>query len=226
MCLARTVTEYHLAPVGEGQYLIPSRSELDVISPGARETHSLSTFAACHEYAAESSVTFDSEIPAAAAIAAPKTVPVLPAGLSLTLALAAPIDLSIAAAGDAVTARLVKAVRARGLNEILIAAGAIVHGRLLDMRRQYDTSQFQYAIHYDSVEQNGSLQPLSIRLEREALIVPQRTSSLYAIRGSAEFSLPPPTGTSESGSWFMLPTAVKPHIVAAGNESRWVTVAK
>ena len=134
MCLARTVTKYHLAPVGEGQYLVPSRSELDVISPGARETHSLSTFAACHEYAAESNLTFDGEIPAATAAVTPKTVPLRPAGLSLTLALAAPIDLSIAAAGDAVTARVVKAVRARGSNEILIAAGAIVHGRLVAMR--------------------------------------------------------------------------------------------
>jgi hypothetical protein len=224
MCRLRTVTDYHYAQIGNGQFLIPRKSEFDTVAPNASETRSVTTFSACHEYAAESSLVFDGQAPAAAVKAAPKTAAPLPPGLSLTLALTAPIDVTAAAAGDAVSARVAKAVRAPGSNEILIAAGAIANGRILAMQHWYNPAKFQYSIRYDTLEQNGSVSPLAIQLEGE-LSAGQHSSNRLSTRGT-EFSLSPPVTTSETGSWFAVTARSGGYVVPVGFESKWVTVGR
>ncbi len=59
MCRLRTVTDYRYAQIGNGQFLIPRKSEFDTVAPNASETRSVTTFSACHEYTAESSLVFD-----------------------------------------------------------------------------------------------------------------------------------------------------------------------
>jgi hypothetical protein len=86
VCRARTIADYHYAQIGNGQFLIPRKSEFDTVSPDTNETHSVTTFSACHEYTAELSVAFGGDAPAAGVKAAPKTAAPLPPGLSLTLA--------------------------------------------------------------------------------------------------------------------------------------------
>jgi hypothetical protein len=229
MCRVRTITDYQRLPIGNGQFLIPRQSEFDTVSPNASETRSLTTFSACHEYTAESSVAFEGEAGpadrAAGGNAAAKTAASLPPGLSLTLALLAPIDTSAAAAGDAVSARVTKAVRAPGSNEILVAVGAIAHGRILDMRHQYSPSQFQYSVRYETLEQNGVVTPLAIELERELQPGKVRTGNGLSSRGT-EFSLPPRAATGETGSWFAVPATSGGYVIPEGFESKWVTVGR
>jgi hypothetical protein len=224
MCRIRTVTDYHYAQIGNGQFLIPRKSEFDTVSPNASETRSVTTFSACHEYAAESSLVFDGQAPTPAVKAAPKTAAPLPAGLSLTLALTGPIDTSTAAAGDAISARVTKAVRAPGSKEILIAAGAIAHGRILNMQHQYSSSQFQYSVRYETLEQNGAVAPLAIELERE-LKVERHARNGFVSRGS-EFSLSPAAATGETGSWFAISAMSGGYVIPQGFESKWVTVGR
>jgi hypothetical protein len=224
MCRIRTVTDYHYAQIGNGQFLIPRQSQFDTVSPNAGETRSVTTFSACHEYTSESSLVFDGPAPAAAMSAAPKTAPPLPPGLSLTLALTGPIDLGAAAAGDAVSARVTKAVRAPGSKEILVAAGAIAHGRILNIQHQYRSSQFQYSVRYDSLEQNGAVAPLAIELEREVK-AEQRTRIGFVSRGT-EFSLSPVAATGETGSWFAVSAGSGGYVIPVGFESKWVTVGR
>ena len=222
MCRIRTVTDYHYAQIGNGQFLIPRQSQFDTVSPNASETRSVTTFSACHEYTAESSLVFDGQAPAAAVKAAPKTAPPLPPGLSLTLALTGPIDVGAAAAGDAVSARVTKAVRAPGSKEILVAAGAVAHGRILNMQHQYRSSQFQYSVRYDTLEQNGVVAPLAIELERE--VKAEQHARIGFVSRGTEFSLSPVAATGESGSWFAVSAGSGGYVIPVGFESKWVTV--
>lgn len=225
MCRDKTEIDYHYVLIGDSQFLIPRRSEFDTLSPNANQTHSVTTFSACHEFTAESSLVLGDESAASAATAIPKTAAPLPAGISLTLALLAPIDTRTAAAGDAVSAKVTKAIRAPGSKEILIAAGAIAHGRLLQMRHQYSSSQYLFSIRYDTLEQKGTVSPLSIELERELKIEKAKTKNGFTNRG-AEFSLPPPAATGESGSWFAVPAGIGGYVMPAGYESKWITLPK
>jgi hypothetical protein len=224
MCRARTSVDYHTVPIGSGQLLIPRRTELHTLSPDKSETNSVTTYSACHEYSVESSLRFDDtdDVAVAAKPPAPGDLH-LPPGVILTLALLNPIDAATAAAGDAVTAKVSKAVRAKDAKEVLVPAGAIAHGRILQMRRQHTSSQFLISIAFETLEMNGSVSPISIQLERE-LKAEKRTENEIHSRLPG-FSLPPPA-PGEKGSLFAMPAKSGGYVMAAGFESNWITLAK
>jgi hypothetical protein len=224
MCRARTSIDYHTVSIGAGQLLIPSRTELHTLSPDASETNSITTYSACHEYSVESSLRFDDTDDVAVTARAPVPGSVnLPPGVILTLALLNPIDAGNAAAGDAVTARVSKAVRSKDAKEVLIPAGALVHGRILQMRRQHTPSQFLISIAFETLEMNGALSPISIQLERE-LKAEKRTENEIHSRLPG-FSFPPPS-SGEKGSLFTMPARSGSYVMAAGFESNWITLGK
>ncbi len=225
MCRDKTEIDYHYLLIGDSQFLLPSKSVFETVSPNETETRSITTFSACHEYTAESSLILEDAATTAAAKVAPKTAEPLPVGISLTLALLTPIDTQYAAAGDAISAKVTKAVRAPGSNKIVVQAGAIAHGRILQMRHQYSSSQFLFSIRFDTLDQKGALSPLSIRLDRDLKQEKAHSKSGLTTRG-AEFSLPPPQATGESGSWFSAPARNGGFVMPAGFESKWITVAQ
>jgi hypothetical protein len=225
MCRFRTDTDYHYMQIGNGQFLMPGRSAFDTLGPDGSETRSVTTFSACHEYAAESTVVFDQDAPAADAKVTPKAAVLLPPGLSLTIALLEPIDMSTAAAGDAIAGKVTKAVRAPGSKDILVEAGAILHGRITQMQHLYKTSRFAFAIRYETLEQRDTIAPVALELDRELKGEQAHTKDGFAQRGS-EFSLHAPSTPGDAGSWFAVPAASGGYVVAAGSESKWVTVAK
>jgi hypothetical protein len=204
MCHLRTVNDYHYLQVGTGQFLIPGKSEQDIVAPNATQTHSVTTFSACHEFTAQSSLSFDSDVPAASGATHPKAVAQpLPEGLSLMLALLDPIDLTSAAAGDVVTARVTKAVRSPGSNQVLVAAGAVVHGRILELRHEFHPAVFQLSIHFDTLEQNGAILPIAIRAVEQNV-----------------------TAGEDSQNWFGFPASTGGYVVPQGFESKWITESK
>jgi hypothetical protein len=224
MCRYRSATEYGYKQVGNADFLLPGQSAFDVLKRDGGKTRSVTEFSNCHEYTAESTLAFGQESPVAAA-ATPREAAPLPPGISLTLALLAPIDTATAAAGDAVSAKVTKAVRAPGTQQILVDAGATVHGRITEMRHQYKPSQFQYAFRFETIEQRGAVAPLAIELERTAKAEPTRSRKALATRGS-EFTLPPRSSPAETGGRFTAPAGDGRYIVPAGSESNWVTVAQ
>jgi len=224
-CRYRTATDYQYKPIGDGRYLIPLQSSLDVVFPNASESHSAMVFSDCHEYGAESSLVLEGDLPVAAGEAAPKTLRPLPPGLSLMLALVSAIDTGTAAAGDSVSARVTKAVRAPGSDEILVAQGAIAHGRILQMRHEIASAQFLISIHFDTLEQNGAVGPLAVQSDRELKAAQAQTKNRFASRGT-EFGLPALAPSGENGSWFTLSAADGRATLAAGSESKWITVSK
>ncbi len=167
MCRARTSIDYHYMLIGDDEFLIPRQSQLETLSGNANETSSITTFSGCHEYTAESSLRFNAP-ESAASVKTPSQPPAaLPPGLSVTLALLGAIDPQSAAAGDAILAKVSQPVRAPHSQQILVPAGAIAHGRILQMRHQYSSSQFLISIRFETLEANGVVMPLSLRWDHQ-----------------------------------------------------------
>ncbi len=223
LCRARTSIDYHYILIGDDEFLIPRQSKLETLSGNANETSSLITFSGCHEYAAESSLRFDTpESPSAVKTTTQPPAP-LPSGLSLTLALLGAINPASAAAGDAISAEVSTAVRTPHSKQILVPAGAVAHGRILQMRHQYTSSQYLIAIRFDTLETNGVVVPLSLRWDRKLKVENSRTQNGFRNR-SPEFLLPPPA-TAETGGVFSLPAFRAGSVLPPGFKSKWITVS-
>ncbi len=223
MCRARTSIDYHYMLIGDDEFLIPRQSELETLSGNANETSSITKFSSCHEYTAESSLRFDAPQSSAAAKLTPQPPATLPPGLSVTLALLGAIDPLSAAAGDAISAEVSQSVRAPLSRQILLPAGAIAHGRILQMRHQYSSPQFLIAIRFETIEVNGGVLPLSLRWDHKIEFQKTPTRNGFRDRGP-EFSLPPPA-TSETGGFFSLPAFRAGSVLPAGFKSKWITVS-
>jgi hypothetical protein len=222
MCGSRTTLDYHFMLIGDGEFLIPLRSEFETFQPDGSQTDSVTAFSACHEYTAQSSLRFDDQDESAnSVVKAPKVTVTLSPGIPVTLALIGSIDTRTAAAGDPVSAKITSAVRAPGSREILAPAGAIARGRILEMRHQYSSSQFLISIRFDTLEMQGAVSPLSIRLNRD---VTSESRNPRGFRTRAEFSLPPPAST-EPGGTFVLPARAGRSVLPVGFQSKWITVA-
>jgi hypothetical protein len=168
MCQAEISTDYHFVPIGDGEFLMPRRSQLDTSDTNGGETRSLTEFSGCREYMAESHLRFgDQDASMGSSSTAPQRVSSVPSGVSLTLALIDAIDLGTAAAGDAVSAKVVHSVRARDSEKALVPAESVARGRILEMRHQMKPEKFLVSMRFDTVEINGSVLFLSARLTRE-----------------------------------------------------------
>ncbi len=223
MCQAKVSTDYHLMQIGDGEFRIPQRSELETFDTDGGQTDSVTKFSACREYTTESSIRFgDQDTPVELIKTAPQRGTALPPGVSLSLALVGAIDLGTAAAGDPVSARVVRSVRARGSKEVLVPADAIARGRILEMRHEVKTSEFLISIRFDTLETKGTVSPLSVRLARE-IKAEERNPSGFVTRGT-EFSLPPPA-SMEPRSLFVFSAKSGAHVIPTGFQSKWTTVA-
>jgi hypothetical protein len=142
---------------------------------------------------------------------------VLPIGLPITLALTAPIDTDTAAAGDIVSAKVVKAVRRLGATQDLIPAGAIARGRIARLERHiFPEPYFVIAISFNRVELNGVSSPFAARLEPNNDIAPGlRLDASSRARGLEFWDI----GT------FVFPGSKSRYVLPAGYESKWFTLA-
>jgi hypothetical protein len=222
MCRARTDTTYHYAQIGDGRFLLPLKSEFDTLSPNQSETRNLIAFSACHEFTAESNLVSDDPASPSTSKPAAASASPLPPGIELTLALLSPVDTGTAAAGDSISAKITKAVRATGSNETLVPAGALARGRILQLRHQYRSGDLQILIRFDTLDRDGVVSPLFVRLDRDLKPAGARTKEGFASRGT-EFSLAPPS--SDPAGWFTIPAKGARYVMPAGFESKWITVA-
>jgi hypothetical protein len=208
-CEATTTVEYQAVQVGAGEFLLPVRSSMRMVRMDGTETRTTAVYSGCREYRGEATIRFDdaaapSDVPAAAAPASP-----LPAGISFSLALTSPIDTDTAAAGDVFTARLREAVHIS--KEVLVPAGARVEGRIVQMQHSLiQPRQFTISLMLEKIEVHGVASPLYARLSWEA--------------GSTGISVPP-LGQSPLVAALVFTTNNGRHIVRAGYQTNWVTVA-
>jgi hypothetical protein len=139
---AEDSVEYHRVQLGEGAFLLPSKSELSMKDLSGAESQNRTTFTGCRQYSGESTISFDDPSDAAKPAQEERTLH-LPAGVRLELALETPVADGQTAVGDPVTAILKRPVK---LGSGLVAPkGALVHGRMTHLRRQ-QTSRPGWAI--------------------------------------------------------------------------------
>jgi hypothetical protein len=139
-CEATTRVDLRRLQIGEGEYLAPKQSVLDVVGRYGQDSESVTGYSACHEFRGESTVRFGDASAAAAtnmtAVGEPSRP--LPVGLPVELTFETPIDTNVTAAGDPLVAKVLKAVVDRVSKQTLLAAGAAVNGRIVQMEHNLE----------------------------------------------------------------------------------------
>lgn len=136
---AHVTIDYAMAHIGEGDFLLPSQSELTMVDSNGAENRNHVRFTSCRQFTGESSLTF-----AEAPVSAPETAPAvtrefeIPQGLDVTLTLTEEVDLRTAAIGDPVRARVDRDVKQKG--SIVIPKGASATGRITRLEKYEDYS--------------------------------------------------------------------------------------
>lgn len=131
--------DYARTRIGEGEFLLPTSAELEMIDLAGGVSRNRTRFEGCRQYTGESTILFEDPAEPDAAAGTPRTSIDLPAGLALDLALETPIKPATAAVGDPVTAVLKRDVKLRGGG--VVPKGALVHGRVT-LLRAYDFDRF------------------------------------------------------------------------------------
>jgi hypothetical protein len=130
---AGDAVEYHRVQLGDEAYLLPSKSEMLLVSGDGFENRNRTAFSGCRQYTGESTITFDDPAPLPVTTEAARRLNVA-SGLSLEVVLETPVSQTDSAVGDPVTAILKKPVK---LGSGLVAPkGALLHGRITLLRRQ------------------------------------------------------------------------------------------
>ncbi|HXB75511.1 MAG TPA: hypothetical protein VNY05_45180 [Candidatus Acidoferrales bacterium] len=154
-----TTLIYARERVGNAVAMLPQTAVMRLLSIAFEEERNYLEFTHCHEFRAESSLTFGPPEDAAAASgprfavsSAPQQA--LPKGLDVTLALATPItekDL----VGSLISARVLGPVRSRG--KVLIPEGATVRGRIRRLEH-YDGQggYFVVGLEFTDIESDGA----------------------------------------------------------------------
>ncbi len=218
-CAATTTLDYQLQHIGDSDVLLPRQSDLDIQLRSGRETRNTITFSKCREYQAESEIVFAEAPEAAAAAAGPSAGRghvTLPIGLPVTLSLSEPIDSATSAAGDEVSGKVMKPVLRPGSGEVLIPAGAVVHGRIRRVEHHFQPEPyFRIAVAFNRVDVKGAISPFFARHEADPLLA-QKLDANVAPR--------------DTGIWFwgvgtfLMPTKKSEIVVPAGFSSKWFTL--
>lgn len=219
MCEAETKLEYHRVHIGDGDVLLPLEGSLQTLMRNGHRTTNLIQFSDCREYQAESQLLFGPQAGAEGSTAKlpVRAAVVLPIGLPITLALAAPIDTDTAAAGDPISAKVVKPVRRNGSSTVLIPAGATVRGRITRVEHHIlPTPYFLIALSFNRLELTGTSSPFAARMDRDEDLANQVGANL-ARRGRGVESW-------DVGN-FVFPTSKKRYVLPAGYVSQWFTLA-
>ncbi len=216
-CETDTAIDYQKMKVGGAEFLLPKQSSMRLVMQDESETQSTAVYSGCREYRGESTIRFD-EVPAPDETrrgAMPQ--PPLPAGLPFTLALTAPIDTDVAAAGDIVRTKLRNPVRDARSKAVLAPAGTVIQGRIVHLEHWIEAPRrFTISIVLEKLEAGGVPQPLYAK--------PVRHYREMLTSGSIEIPLPP-DAKSPFAAEFAFRTDKDRYLVPAGLQSDWMTVA-
>ncbi len=139
--------EFQPVQIGSREFLLPSRAELSTVARDGPEVKNETRFTNCHEFTAQSVVSFGEPNQEANVETVHRTqvsAADLPDEFEARLELESPIDSDTSAVGDPITARLVKKITGRGGMEI--PKGATLHGRIrvLDVTEGHRYANFAF----------------------------------------------------------------------------------
>ncbi len=131
-CEADSTLDYARVRLNNQEFLLPAANRLDIFHPDGSEDENLTTYSACHEFSAESTISFDS--PAKASVsdrtrANSASLPEIPGGLPFQLTFTQDVDSATAAGGDRISAILSAAIQDHG--KVFARRGAAVSARII-----------------------------------------------------------------------------------------------
>jgi len=193
MCMVRNTIDYQHARIGNGDYLIPDVSTMEVIYNDGSESKNETRFSGCHEYGVESTIRYGDPAAELAAAASAPLVP-LPPATRIQVGLVSRIDTATTAAGDEVIASPLREVRDKKLG-VLLKTTDRLHGRILRLE-QFVTAEPRWvlAVRFDTLERNGAEQPISLSPLDDGDRTPaiQAPAATMLGRGRIVGSSPPP----------------------------------
>jgi hypothetical protein len=142
--------------------------------------------------------------------------PAVPPKLAIELELDSAIDLDTAAAGDLISATVIKPVVAPHTQQPVVLRNAKARGRILNVEHRTDAGRhFYVAISFDTIESEGSVMPVHLVLDREISMPDAR--SMRSMTDGPRVELVPrwPEQT------LIFPDTR--HTIPSGYQSRWVT---
>jgi hypothetical protein len=156
------IMDYHRVKIGDGEFLLPDTSNMNILFFDGQESQNKTHYSDCREYGAESTISFGDNGDAADRSSSPALKSPaqrkLPPNLHLQFGLKSPIRSETAAAGDAVTAVILRDVKD------VVRANDIVHGRILRLEQFVSPSpRWVVAIRFNRIEHNGVEQAFDLR---------------------------------------------------------------
>jgi hypothetical protein len=158
MCRVQDVMDYHRVKIGAGDFLLPETSKMTVLFNDGQESQNETHYSGCREYGVESSISFDDSAGSSSSTDLKATArQKLPANLRLEIGLKSPIHSETAAAGDEVTAVVLRDVKGSA------RANDVVHGRILRLEQfLFPTPRWVVAIRFNRIEHDGVERPLDL----------------------------------------------------------------
>ena len=222
-CEAVTSVDYDRVQMGAGNFLLPQQSRMHIVMNDSTESDIATKYSACREYRGEATIHFGDEpvesTPGQQTNGEAGAAVALPAGLQVSLALAAPIDTDTAAAGDVVIEKVRKAVRLHRSGELLIPEGATVRGRIIRMRHwRVAPRRFEIAIRLETLETSGVSRPIYAKPATDYESVGSGSHHRTQI-------VLPPAGQPASVGTFAFAASGDRYVVPQGFASSWITIA-
>ena len=177
VCIVQSRIEYARVNIHERAVLVPRETQLRALYRDGRAGSNDTQYSSCREYGSKATLRFDGvESLSEPSVATPpvqsgeRPPSPFPPGLEVRCRIMMPLDSNTAAAGNPISAALLSPIRD---NEgvVLAPRGALVQGRL--MRFTYHRSKpdfFEVGLRLDSVEVNGSRQPIYAALSHPAAV--------------------------------------------------------
>jgi hypothetical protein len=216
-CETISTLDYGLVRLRGAEYLLPKVARQRFIGREGSETENTLTFSACREYKAESTLTFGVK---PAGERQPAAAPSgLPADLPVSVALAAPVQLDRAAAGDRLQGRLARPIRDERQQKTLAPEGALLEGRLMRVETRHSLPvEITVALRWETIEVDGASIPLSMIPDRQTGGLKIGGPGILRTRG-VEIDLPLPG----EGYYAIFHFKGEHAVMESGFRSEWLT---
>lgn len=217
ICALNAELDYQPVRIGTTEALLPSEGQLHIAMQNARTSNNVTTFANCREYVSESALSFDEGTGVQQTVRRTPARPIaIPLGLPVTLALTTAIDTATAAAGDPITARVVKDVPRPGTNQTLIPAGATVRGRITRAEQHLLPSPYALvAISFNRLVIDDASYPFAARSEGNPDLAKDLGVNIFG----------PGQGLGFWDVGTFLFHGAKARVLPAGYQTKWITLA-
>jgi hypothetical protein len=164
VCHVADSIDYTMTKIGASQFMLPSKSSMDVIYRNATESLNETTFSGCREYVGDTTIRFDVDDDGNATGPVSKAaLKPLPPHVRLRVHVDPPIDSATAAAGDQIIGVVEMPVKEK--NEVIVHAGDKLHGRILRLDQTVGglTPRWTVAILFETIERNGIEQKVLLK---------------------------------------------------------------